>query len=190
MSKEDTRMKILVAAEKLFSTKGYDGVPTKEIAIEAGITEMTLYNHFPKKELLYKSVVKERYIKTEINSVFANLTYNDLENDLKTISNNLIGSFIKNKSILMMRLKEQKNFLEDKDFKLDNDPVLNQMMPIFKLYGEKGLIQGSCERAALLFMGSIKGLFYVCLLDDKEEEEIKELIDDFVVTICKGLLRR
>lgn len=190
MSKEETRTKILIAAEKLFSRKGFDGVPTKEIAIEAGITEMTLFNHFSKKELLYNAVVKDRYTKTEINSVFAALTYNDLEKDLKTISTELIGSFLKNKSILMMRLKEQKNFIEDRDFKLGNDPVLNQMMPIFKLYGEKGMLQGSCERAALLFMASIKGLFYVCLLDDKEEAEIKELIDDFVMTICKGFLRR
>ena len=190
MSKEDTRKKILEAAETLFSSNGYDGVATKVIAKEAGITEMTLFNHFPQKELLYKTVVKERYIATDINSVFNNLTYKDLEKDLKIISNALIGFFIKNKNILMMRLKEQKNFLNDRDFRLDRDPVLNQIMPIFKLYGEKGMINGTSERAALLFMGSIKGLFYVSLLDDKEEQEIKELINDFVMTICNGLIRK
>jgi AcrR family transcriptional regulator len=188
MAKEDTRKKILEAAEKLFSSKGYDGVATKAIAEEAGITEMTLFNHFAKKELLYKTVVKERYTSSEINSVFSNLTYNDLEKDLTTISNELVVSFIKNKNILLMRLKEQKNFSKDRDFKLERDPVLNQIIPIFKVYKEKGLLNGSSEKAAFLFMGSIKGLFYVCLLDDKEETEIKELIRDFVITICNGLL--
>lgn len=188
MSKEGTRKKILEAAEKLFSSKGYDGVATKAIAEEAGITEMTLFNHFAKKELLYKTIVKERYTGSNINSVFSNLTYSDLEKDLTIISTELIANFIKNKNILRMRLKEQNNFSKDKDFKLEHDPVLNQILPIFKLYEEKGILNGSSEKAALLFMGSIKGLFYVSLLDDKEETEIKELIHDFVITICNGLL--
>ena len=139
---------------------------------------------------MYRTVIKERYLATEIRSVFAYLTYTDLEKDLMLISGNLIGSFMKNKSILMMRLKERESLLKDKDFRLDQDPVLNQIMPIFTLYGEKGMIKGSSQRAALLFMASIKGLFYVSFLDDKEEDEIKELVNDFVATFCNGLVNR
>jgi len=190
MSKEDTRMKILKAAEDLFSRNGYDGVATKLIAKKAGITEMTLFNHFPKKEILYTTVIKERYLATDIKSIFNDLTYKDLEKDLNLISGNLIERYIENKSILMMRLKERESLLKDKDFRLDKDPVLNQIMPIFKLYGEKGIIDGSGENEALLFMASIKGLFYVSLLDDKSEEEIKELIGDFVTTLCNGLISK
>jgi AcrR family transcriptional regulator len=56
MSKEETRKKILKAAEALFSKNGYDGVPTKKIAKEAGITEMTLFNHFSTKKLLLSEI--------------------------------------------------------------------------------------------------------------------------------------
>ncbi len=46
MAKKDTRQRILKTAEELFSMNGYDGVPTKHISKEAGVTEMTLFNHF------------------------------------------------------------------------------------------------------------------------------------------------
>lgn len=188
MAKQDTRKKILKAAEELFSKNGYDGVPTKVIANEAGITEMTLFNHFHSKELLYKTVVKERYLAIEIESVFSELTYDDLEKDLKIISAKLIVNFMDNKNILMMRLKEKQSFQNDDNFRIEQDPVLKQITPVFKSYGKKGVINGSSEGAALLFIVTIKGLFYVFLLNDISEEEIKVTINAFVNTICNGMI--
>ena len=190
MASEDTRIKILEAAEKLFSKNGYDGVSTKAIAKEAGITEMTLFNHFSKKTILYTTVIKERYLAPEINSIFVDLTYNDLEKDLAVIASGLVRRLIDNKNILLMRLKERESFKKDRDFRLEQDPVLGQIVPIFKLYGEKGIINGTGESEVLLFMASIKGLFYVSVLDEKEDDEIRELTKEFVETFCKGLIKR
>lgn len=190
MAREDTRIKILKAAEKLFSKNGYDGVATKAIAKEAGITEMTLFNHFPKKTILYTTVIKERYMSTEIKSIFADLTFNDLEKDLVVISNGLVKRLTDNKNILLMRLKERESLHKDSAFKLERDPVLSQIVPVFKLYGEKGIINGSGESDALLFMASLKGLFYVSVLDDKNDEEIRKLTNDFVIKFCNGVIKR
>jgi AcrR family transcriptional regulator len=190
MAKQETRKNILKAAEELFSKNGYDGVPTKIIANEAGVTEMTLFNHFQNKELLYKTVVKERYLAVEIQSVFSELTYQDLEKDLKRISIKLIENFMDNKNILMMRLKEKENFQNDESFRIEQDPLVEQITPVFKSYEKKGLINGSGESVALLFMSAVKGLFYIFLLDDKSEEEIKVKISDFVSTMCNGIICR
>jgi AcrR family transcriptional regulator len=56
--KEKTREKILGTALKLFSERGYLGTTTKEIATLAGITETTLFRHFPSKEVIFEEVLK------------------------------------------------------------------------------------------------------------------------------------
>ena len=189
MAKEDTRNKILTAAEKLFSKNGYDGAATKMIASEAGVTEMTLFNHFANKKLLYKSVVKERYLALEIESVISTLTYDDLEKDIMKISLALFDHFVNNKTILMMRLKEKQSFQNDKSFTMEKDPLLMQIKPVFETYGKKGSINGSSERAALLFMAAFKGLCHICILENMKEDDFKVLIRDYVRTICQGMNR-
>ena len=188
MAKQDTRIKILKAAEELFSNNGYDGVPTRMIADKAGITEMTLFNHFPSKELIYKTVVKESYLAIEIESVLSELRYNDLEKDLKIISRKLIDYFIKNRNFLMMKLKEKQSFQNDERFSIEKDPLLRQITPVFEAYGNKGVIKGSSKRNALFFLSSIKGLCHLCLLENKGEEDIKVLIEDFAGIFRRGII--
>lgn len=54
---EDTRNRILKAALELFSTQGYTAATTRQIASLAGVTEVTLFRHFPAKEKLFEEVV-------------------------------------------------------------------------------------------------------------------------------------
>lgn len=48
---------ILDAAEELFANKGFAETPTAEIARKAGVTEKTLFKHFPTKLTLFKRVL-------------------------------------------------------------------------------------------------------------------------------------
>jgi AcrR family transcriptional regulator len=54
---DKTEQKILDAALKLFSEKGYGGATTKIIAAKAGFTEMTLYTKFKTKQNLFDQVM-------------------------------------------------------------------------------------------------------------------------------------
>lgn len=65
MSKRSTRESLLVAAMALFGERGYDATTTAEIARTAGVSEMTLFRHFPTKAALvvddpYDPVIGER----------------------------------------------------------------------------------------------------------------------------------
>lgn len=51
-----TREKIIEAALKEFSKKGYNGATTSEIAREAGVAEGTIFRYFPTKKDLLLSV--------------------------------------------------------------------------------------------------------------------------------------
>lgn len=60
MKKVTTENKIIMAANKLFTQKGYSATTTRDIAKEAG-TNLALINyHFGSKENLYKKVVREK----------------------------------------------------------------------------------------------------------------------------------
>src|SRR5215467_8687092 len=50
--KIQSRQRIADAAAALFATKGYDAVTVAEIARLAEVSEQTVYNFFPSKELL------------------------------------------------------------------------------------------------------------------------------------------
>lgn len=57
MKKVETQQAILAAAKKLLITNGYKGTTTIQIAREAGISEMTLFRHFPSKEAIFLAVI-------------------------------------------------------------------------------------------------------------------------------------
>ena len=52
---------ILLAAARLFATKGYEGTSVREIADTAGLLPGSIYHHFPSKEDLFVSVHQEGF---------------------------------------------------------------------------------------------------------------------------------
>lgn len=69
--------RLMQAAEDNFMKLGYKAVSLDQIALEAGISKMTIYKHFPSKEELFIEVlirVTARYIK-EIEDELSKLTH-------------------------------------------------------------------------------------------------------------------
>jgi TetR/AcrR family transcriptional regulator len=60
LSTEQRRRQVISAAMRLFSSKGFDGTSTREIARVAGINEALIFRHFQTKEDLYWAVVSSR----------------------------------------------------------------------------------------------------------------------------------
>ncbi len=48
-----TRARILESAHQLFLDRGYDAVTVAEVARAAGVSSVTVFNHFPRKEDLF-----------------------------------------------------------------------------------------------------------------------------------------
>jgi AcrR family transcriptional regulator len=55
--KGSTEAQILASAATLFASNGYNGVSTRDIAAEAGVNEVTIYRHYPRKRDLYVAVL-------------------------------------------------------------------------------------------------------------------------------------
>src|SRR5512141_2540165 len=78
MKKLETNEQLLKATLKLISEKGYLGSTTREIAQEAGVTELTLFRHFGSKELLFEEVLKTYTFLPKLKELIPaldNLTY-------------------------------------------------------------------------------------------------------------------
>jgi TetR/AcrR family transcriptional regulator len=58
---DETKARILAAAEKIFSEKGPAGARVDEIAAEANINKRMLYAYFGNKEALYEAVLERVY---------------------------------------------------------------------------------------------------------------------------------
>ena len=82
MGKEDTRKLIIAKARELFAEFGYEGISTKEIAKQAGVSEMTLFRHFGSKEKLLENVLDTPNVIKEINEIFISKVKWDIEEDL------------------------------------------------------------------------------------------------------------
>ncbi|AFZ15340.1 transcriptional regulator, TetR family [Crinalium epipsammum PCC 9333] len=61
-SEEQTRTKILKAAQKLFARQGYDGTTTKDLAQGAGVAEGTLFRHFANKKAILIEVATQGWV--------------------------------------------------------------------------------------------------------------------------------
>jgi AcrR family transcriptional regulator len=55
--KPDAESRILASAAERFASFGYNGVSTRDIALAAGVNEVTIYRHHPRKRDLYMAVL-------------------------------------------------------------------------------------------------------------------------------------
>src|ERR1700732_4701686 len=62
---DETRKRILRAAEKLFARDGFQGATTREIAGEAKVHETTLFRHFRTRDELLRETILSAAISPE-----------------------------------------------------------------------------------------------------------------------------
>src|ERR1700721_3724810 len=65
--KNPTQDRILEAAVQLFSRQGYSGSSTHEIARLAGVSEVTVFRHFPRKRDLFWAATESRLRRLRIS---------------------------------------------------------------------------------------------------------------------------
>jgi AcrR family transcriptional regulator len=57
LARRDAESRILASAAEMFASSGYNGVSTRDIASQAGVNEVTIYRHYPRKRDLYFAVL-------------------------------------------------------------------------------------------------------------------------------------
>jgi AcrR family transcriptional regulator len=88
---KSTEEKIISAARKLFTQKGYDATKTRDIAHEAGINLALLNYYFRSKEKLFEIIMKENMGRfMEVISGIVNNEKTSIEQKIETLVSNYI----------------------------------------------------------------------------------------------------
>jgi AcrR family transcriptional regulator len=106
MRTERTKDKIIDAALVLVSEKGYLGATTREIAQQAGVTELTLFRHFGSKERLFESLLGRSMFLPALRELLPRLEALPYEEALRTIAERFLTSLKERKPMVRIMHSE------------------------------------------------------------------------------------
>ena len=185
----NTEDKVLNASIVLFSQKGYSAVTTKEIAKEAGVSEMTLFRHFESKHNLFEKAFGKFVFSPKFIALFDGLEW-DLERDLNKICSSYQDTMYKNQKIILMHFKNEE-LNPDFDATLFKFP--NEFKKLLCYYFEemknRGAIRENPETLAMSFLATNFGLFITSLVMNKLtfETDIQACIKSCIRIFAKGI---
>ncbi|KAF0184012.1 MAG: TetR family transcriptional regulator [Nitrospirae bacterium] len=101
-----TRERILTAALTLFSQRGYIGATTRQIAAEAGVAELTLFRHFPRKELIMQDLLQTRSSLSALREILPQVQHLSCEGALNAVARVFLATLRERQELLKIFLTE------------------------------------------------------------------------------------
>ncbi len=172
--KEETRIRIMKKALKLFSEHGYYQTTTKQISLDAGVNEITLFRHFGTKEKLFQETTTYYVQEINIKSEIGRLIRQDFEESILEIARDYLDFCFKNKKLyrIQMRLSDgMKDFVR---LKLSRE--FEKELEEYFTY----LAEGNPVMMSVVFINCMLGAFTVYLLtgDSFSNISIEDIIDE------------
>ena len=194
------RTRILDAAISLFSTRGYDGVRTREIASAAGVAEKTLFHHFGSKANLFAAALQPVVIKLSgpaslaaMLQVLADPTVT-LREKLRALSLNRIAFLQEHPALASFILRElllREAFRETffSQVAAHSGPALQSLFTVAVSRGEIAPVDP--ERALRLFLTTLLGYAITrsIFFPDRPWDDAAE-VDAFLDTLFAGWTAR
>lgn len=191
---EDTRERILEAALKLFSEKGYLGATTKEIAMASGISEVTLFRHFQTKENLFISVLEHYSFLPKLKELSKDLLVMPLEEALKTLAKAFLQTLKSRRDLIRIMLAELPRYPEivKESYQKTIEKIIQEISQYFEKLQRERKIKSSISSNLLAraFLGLFFSYFHaeeIKGLNFKNQSE-EEIIDNYVKIFLYGIL--
>jgi AcrR family transcriptional regulator len=191
---DDTRQRILQAAARVFSEKGYARATTRALAAAAGVNEVTLFRHFGNKQNLFAAVIEQFGGPALTTALEAQLT-DDCSQDLRTVGIQLLNLLLERGDALRLMLCEASHFPEVQAVMVQNPRQIRRMLAS---YITRQIEQGRLrplqpEVTAQAFSGMLFAYAIARgMLDDSIEPELttEELVAQFVDIFMNGAVNR
>ena len=184
----DTRTRIINAASKLFTQKGFSGTTTRAIADQAGVNEVTIFRHFGSKKNLAQAIMDQYGGLAIAENLESHLSGNYRE-DLHQIGSMMMKVMTERNDAMRMAICEAGNFPEFQQVVAENPRQLRRMLArYFTRQMENGLIHaGHPELLAQAFLGMffsytvLKGFLMDTLTPETTADEVvKQFVDLFI----------
>ena len=190
-----TRDKILEAALKLISKKGYLGATTKEIANIAGIAEMTLFRHFPSKERLFEEVLNTRSFLPVLKGLMPQIAEMTYEQALTVIAKRFLETLYSRKDIIQIMHSEVQRYPEKihKIYHSFLDEMIRTLASYFDEMAGKGILrQFDTEIGARAFLGMFFAYFTARefhMFRRSNPGDTDKIVEEFVGIFTMGTLK-
>jgi len=187
----DTKERLLGATMKLVSEKGYLGATTREIAHEAGVSEITLFRHFGSKEKLFEGMLGQYTFLPQLKELRPRLDVLPYEEALCIVATRFLLTLKERKSFIKIMFSEV-NLYPGKIRKVYNntiDETRATLADYFLSLQKRGTLRKiSPEASARTFLSMLVAYFrseeIMRGLDitkkGKMDREVREIVDIFV----------
>ena len=196
MSKNNTKQRILDAALELISERGYNGTTTREIAKEAGVTEITLFRHFGTKENLFEELLKRFSFLPELRSLLPEIRRLPYEAALVQVGVRFLEALNKRKKFVRIMISEITVYpdkVKEVYYRFIEEIIQTLAVLFVELQKQEVLRELSGDIAARAFLGMFFSYFHIeeiirgNVISQKEKEKI---VTEFVNIFVHGTLKK
>jgi AcrR family transcriptional regulator len=107
---DETRDKLLEATLELISEKGYLGATTREIAALAGVSELTLFRKFGKKEKLFEEMLESYTFLPRLRDLIEEVNEMPVKEGLNTIGTRFLKTLQERRPLAQIMLSEMSHY--------------------------------------------------------------------------------
>jgi TetR/AcrR family transcriptional repressor of mexJK operon len=141
----EKRARILQAAKAIFLKSGYHGTSMNQIAQEAGVTKLTVYNHFQDKVNLFICAITETCEETLCTKQFDLDTSADFYQTLFIVCSRALQIIYSPEALkldhVLLELAAEQNPLALQFFEASHTRMENQLAEFFQKAAQLGFIQ-------------------------------------------------
>jgi AcrR family transcriptional regulator len=189
-----TNEKILETGLRLFSEKGYLGATTREIAREAGITEVTLFRHFPSKEKLLEEVISTYSFLPALKGLLPEIGNLPYEQALSLIARRFMQTLRLRKD--MIRIMNSEMHRHPEKLRKIYQSFIGELYRTLASYFAEMQMRGAlrdfdAELAGRALLGGVFSYFnsQMLLQHDIDEAHTERFIQQFVDIFVRGTLK-
>ncbi|AAS39148.1 MULTISPECIES: TetR/AcrR family transcriptional regulator [Bacillus] len=191
MARSKTAEKIIQAAIELVKEKGYTAATTKEIAMRAGVNEVTIFRNFKSKKGVIEAAVAEFSYVPHLKKFLQTEIVWELETDLKNLARHYHNFLDGVKDIIAIGIREAGEFPElDGEIAKIPQGLKEELSIYFAKMREKGnIIDTNIEAQVMNFIWINFGYFLSKLrfADRLTEVDDEKFIENNIVLYARAL---
>ncbi len=184
---EETRTRILDAAQCLFAMHGFDATPTKAIAEQAGVPNGLIFYYFPTKKALLEMLIAERNMLPDVQAIVQVPVPADVHATLVTLGKNYLKVLKQHEELSRIMLRE---FRSHEDI-AENFKILREgQLRLIAAYMEESMRVGGFQPVKdvqVMARVFLYNLFFVGLVDPLSNTP--RFIEDMVDLLLCGIAR-
>jgi len=194
-SEDQTRTRILNAAQRLFASLGYDGTTTRDLAQAAGVAEGTLFRHFANKKAILIEVATQGWVEI-LTDLLTELSEMGSYKAVAQVMRRRMWNFKKNADMMRVCFMEAQFHPELRD-RIQSE-VIGKMTHVAEAFFQTAMDKGiyrpmNPKIVAQIFLGmfAIAGFSHNTMMEpDASPQVMQEMAEGLADIFLNGVLAK